>query len=99
MAQALVTHVVQLIRPETPLTQMETVKVRCVVPKHCTKTKKQLAARPDVILTFADLYYNSTNDDKVPELEEALARDNFQLFAGVQGVRNYVGNRIGDQCG
>ena len=71
----------------------------CVAPKDCTKAKNQMADRSDVIVTFADLYFEEKNSDKVPELEEALARDNFQLFARVQGVRNHVGHHAGDQCG
>ena len=43
-------------------------------------------ARPDVLVATADIYAPAENRDKIAELEQALARDNFHLFAGFQGA-------------
>ena len=39
-----------------------------------------------MLVALADIYAREENRDKVPEVEQALARDNFHLFAGVQGA-------------
>ena len=49
-----------------------------------TLAKKQFVARPDVLLTAGDIYVE--NEDQIPQLEQALARDSFQVFAGLQGA-------------
>ena len=43
-------------------------------------------ARPAVLMAFGDIYGKLENERKIPQLEQALARDCFQVFAGVQGV-------------
>ncbi|CAL1141993.1 unnamed protein product [Cladocopium goreaui] len=40
---------------------------------------------PDVLLTAGDIYVE--NEDQIPQLEQALARDSFQVFAGLQGTK------------
>ena len=57
-AQAFVAQLVQLARPDTPLTQIgKSGKVSCA--------KKQFVARPDVLLTAGDIYVE--NQDKIPQ--------------------------------
>ena len=46
-------------------------------------------ARPAVLMALGDMYGTFENH-KIPELEQALARDYFQVFAGVQGVCKYI---------
>ena len=46
-------------------------------------------ARPAVLMALGDMYGTFENH-KIPQLEEALARDYFQVFAGVQGVCKYI---------
>ena len=76
--QAFVAQLVQLIRPETPLPQTEAVA--------SLEKAANWVARPDVLVAVADIYASKANRDKIPEVEQALARDNFHLFAGVQGA-------------
>ena len=40
---------------------------------------------PDVLVATADIFAPAENRGKIAELEQALARDNFHLFAGFQG--------------
>ena len=64
-------------------------------------SKKQLFARPAVLMALADIHTDPKLEDQIPQLEQALARDCFQVFAGVQGVCNqwYVGNTdVGVSC-
>ena len=49
-------------------------------------------ARPDALTVMAEIYLCSAYADKIPECEQALARDNFQVFAGLQGVRDCFGH-------
>ena len=39
-----------------------------------------------MLVAVADIFAPSENRDKIPELKQALARDNFHLFAGLQGA-------------
>ena len=51
--------------------------------------KNQVVARPAVLMATADIYVNKENQkdkDKLRQCEQALARDSFQLFAGLQGA-------------
>ena len=82
MAQAFVAQLVQLIRPETQLTQMGENESAAL------SSKKELLARPAVFVALADIHTDSKLRDQIPQLEQALARDCFQVFAGVQGVCN-----------
>ena len=82
VAQAFVAQLVQLVRPETQLTQMGDSESAVLL------SKKQVFARPAVLLAVADIYGKFENRHKIPQLEQALARDCFQVFAGVQGVCN-----------
>ena len=87
--QAFVAQLVQLIRPETPLPQTEALRVLFGSQTHLRTSLEQATnwvARPDVLVAVADIFAPSENRDKIPELEQALARDNFHLFAGVQGA-------------
>ena len=88
LGQAFVAQLVQLIRPETPLPQMETVGVLQFGSDEPHLSQKQITvvARPDVLMAVADLYVNLEYTDKRPECEQALARENFHLFAGLQGA-------------
>ena len=92
MAQAFVAQLVQLVRPETQVSQMgEDKSAQCV--KTALEHDANFAARPDVLMAMADFFRNHADDEeKCSQYEQALARDNFQLFAGRQGVRDYVGH-------
>ena len=79
MAQAFVGQLVQLIRPETQLTQMGDSESATL------SSKKQLFARPAVLMVVANIYGKFENRHKIPQLEQVLARDSFQVFAGLQG--------------
>ena len=82
--QAFVAQLVQLVRPETPPTQMKNCE-NTVAGKNCSWVRSK-PARPAVLKAAADMYVNSRNRDKIPELTHALAEDQFQLFSGVQGA-------------
>ena len=89
LGQAFVAQLVQLIRPETPLPQTEAVRVLFRSQMQLRTSLEQAAnwvARPDVLMAVADIFAPAANRDKIPELEQALARDNFHLFAGFQGA-------------
>ena len=47
-------------------------------------------ARPAVLMALGDIYGEWENRRKIPQLELSLARDHFQVFAGVQGVCKYI---------
>ena len=80
MAQAFVGQLVQLIRPETQLTQMGDSESAAL------SSKKQLFARPAVLRAVATIYMTAKNRHRIPQLEQVLARDCRQAFAGLQGV-------------
>ena len=43
-----------------------------------------------MLLALGDIYGRLENRHKMPQLKQDLARDCFQIFAGVQGVRKQV---------
>ena len=88
VAQAFVAQLIQLVRPETPLAQMRHWKLSVEVI--CTETKKQFVARPDVLIAAADIYITRRNKEKKQEMRQALARNHFQVFAGLQGATMLV---------
>ena len=45
-----------------------------------------MVSRPDVFTAMAEIYLHSPSEDEIPEREKALARDHFQVFAGLQGA-------------
>ena len=44
-----------------------------------------------MLMAIGDIHSERENVDKILQREQALARDCFSLFAGLQGWRNYVG--------
>ena len=64
----------------------EGLRMRCG-SEDCVRAKKQVFARPDVPMALAKIYAVTENRDQIPELEQALARDQFHIFAGFEGVQ------------
>ena len=56
------------------------------------RTALKSAARPAVLVAAAHIYLKKGNEanGKIAECEQALARDNFQVFAGCRGATTFA---------
>ena len=86
VAQAFVGQLVQLVRPETSLTQRGDFESEVCGSEGRSVARSKSIVRPDVLMAAADIYTSQRKYEALAECEQELARGRFQVFAGFQGA-------------